>query len=115
MTATSKPPTTRRSPVLDPIGGPDLEVRHLPAEDRSAAHYLVHELRCVCNSLDRSGGPGGFVLNPHRSSWRCLRDVEEETIMHSIRKAERSFPGWRLRGSGDVFERVERFLMGASR
>jgi hypothetical protein len=110
MTATS-----RRSPILDELGGPPIEVRHITAEDRQPAYLLAMELRCACGSLDRSGGPGGYALTPHRGTWRALRDVSEELVVHTVRRVERCFPGWSLPEGGDVFERVECFLLGSAR
>ena len=40
--------STGRSPILDEVGGPPLEIRHLPAADRQAAYALCHELRVTC-------------------------------------------------------------------
>jgi hypothetical protein len=101
---------TRRSPVLDPVGGPPLAVAHLPAQDRTAAFELVHELRCVCGSLERGPYGHSFSVNEHRASWRCLRDVEAETLLWTVRRVERSNPSWRLPGTGDVHERLDAFL-----
>lgn len=105
--------TSRRSPILDEIGGPPIELRHLPEQDRSAAWDLLHSLRCACGSLDR--GPfGGFETNRYRGSWRVLRDVSAETLRHTVRLNERAHPGWRLtlESSGDIHEQIEVFLMG---
>ena len=96
---------SRRSPVLDEVGGPPLTVRHIPAPDRSAALELVHELRYCCGSLERGPYGHSFSVNEHRQSRRSLRDVAPETLAWTVRRVERS-TSWRLPGSGDIHQRL---------
>ena len=107
--------STGRSPILDEVGGPPLEIRHLPAADRQAAYALCHELRVTCGSLDRSGIAGSYSLQPQRSAWRCLRDVGEESLLHVVRRVERTYPSWRLPEGDGIHERIEQFLLGGAR
>jgi hypothetical protein len=100
---------TRRSPILDEVGGPPLEIRHLEQHEREPGFLLVHELRVLCGSLDRSGSTT-YSLQPLRGAWRCLRDVSPELITHTVRRVERCYPSWRLSGSGDVYEQLDEFL-----
>jgi hypothetical protein len=100
-----------RSAVLDESGGPPLSVLHLAQHDREPGFFLAHELRVLCGSLDRSSA-STYTLQPMRGAWRCLRDVSPELISHTVRRIERSFPGWRLtdRSTGDIHADVDAFL-----
>jgi hypothetical protein len=112
VTRTVEQITTRRSAVLCEPGGPPLETRHLLEADRQPAHLLAHELRVVCGSLDRTGGPGGYTLQPHHTAWRALRDVGEESIAHTVRRVERVYAGWVLPEGESIHDRVRDFLEG---
>jgi hypothetical protein len=101
--------TTRRSLVLDTLGGPNGEVRHLAEMDRQPAFELSHELRVLCNSLIRVGS-GRYELQPHRASWRYLRDIDEASLALEVRRCERIHAGWQLPGNGSIHERVDAFL-----
>jgi hypothetical protein len=100
-----------RSLVLDELGGPSTEVRHLPEGDRMVAYELAHELRCLCGSLNRA--PDGYDLQPLRTCWRRLRDVDAGSLRQTVRKLERVHAGtWRLPGKSDqsIHEQLEAFL-----
>ena len=106
----------RRSAVLDELGGPPLEVRHLAECDRAPGYLLSHECRVICGSLDRSGLAGSYTLQPHRAAWRSLRDVSEELLTHTVGRVQRAYPNWTLPGSSRdaIHDRVRAFLEGAT-